>query len=72
MLNLATNAAAAMNARGAFTLRTTLRSPTFYTEASGGTVYADWVANMLAPGKRAQRHWVSEDCPTCLMQLPCP
>ena len=54
------------------TYHTTLRSPTFYTEASGGTVYADWVANMLAPGKRAQRQWVSEDCPTCMLQLPCP
>lgn len=51
---------------------TTLRSPSFYTEASGGTVYADWVANMLAPGKRAQRRWVSEDCPTCMMQVTCP
>lgn len=51
---------------------TTLRSPSFYTEASGGTVYADWVANMLEDGHHAERQWVSESCPTCLMQLPCP
>jgi hypothetical protein len=54
---------------------TTLRSPTFYTEASAGPAYSEWVTDMLANrggtnGSGGQ--WFNAACPTCLMTLQCP
>ncbi|MDP1901489.1 MAG: pectin acetylesterase-family hydrolase [Rubrivivax sp.] len=57
------------------TYHTTLRSPTFYTEASAGTVYSDWVAGMLANRGGTNDHggwWEDAACPTCIMPLACP
>lgn len=58
---------------------TLLRSPLFYSEASAGPVFADWLREMLAgppwgPGGKAanEARWANVACPTCLMAAPCP
>jgi hypothetical protein len=53
---------------------TTLRAPTFYTEASAGPVYSEWVGDMLANrgGTHGHGGWDDAACPTCLVPLACP
>jgi hypothetical protein len=53
---------------------TLLRSPTFYSESSAGTTFAQWLDDMLASrggtnGVGGQ--WFNAACPTCLIDLPC-
>ena len=54
---------------------TNLRSPLFYTEASAGTPYVDWVSAMLQSEGGTQGHggglWRNAACPNCLIPLPC-
>ena len=63
---------------------TILRSPQFYTEASGGVGFTDWMAAMPKQGEDeaggegqndGQPHhgaWRNAACPGCLFALPCP
>jgi hypothetical protein len=56
------------------TYHTILRSPLFYTEASDGVPFADWVANMLKNRGGTGGHgggWFDVACPECLTPLPC-
>jgi hypothetical protein len=57
------------------TYHTIMRSPAFYTEASGGIPYSRWVAAMLqnrgGTGGAGGGAWRDAACPTCLISLPC-
>jgi hypothetical protein len=56
------------------TYHTLLRSPTFYTEASPGPTFAQWLDDMLdnRGGTRGQGgRWFNASCPTCLIDWPC-
>jgi hypothetical protein len=57
------------------TYHTLLRSPQFYSEASAGPVFSDWLRNMLASrggtGGSGGR-WNSVACPGCLVDVNCP
>ncbi len=57
------------------TYHTLLRSPTFYTESSGGIVFADWLTGMLksqgGTGGSGGLPWSNRACPTCLTPVPC-
>src|SRR5205814_3643447 len=59
----------------AVSYHTNLRSPLFYTEASAGTPYVDWVSAMLQSEGGTQGHggglWRNAACPNCLIPLPC-
>jgi len=66
---------------------TILRSPAFYTEASAGVAFKDWLAAMLTPGRHLGQldagdddapsarsplgPWQNLACPGCLAPLPC-
>lgn len=57
------------------TYHTLLRSPLYYTEASAGATFADWLGDMLANrggtnGVGGQ--WFNAACPGCLVELSCP
>jgi len=58
------------------TYHTIMRSPLFYTEASAGIPYVDWVAAMLqnrgGTGGAGGGAWQDAACPTCLTALTCP
>lgn len=57
------------------TYHTIMRSPLYYTEASAGEPFADWLGNMLKNqgGTGGQGGaWDSVACPNCLQPLPCP
>ena len=58
------------------TYHTLLRSPVFYTEASGGIKFADWMTGMLksqgGTGGSGGLPWSNRACPTCLAPLSCP
>ena len=55
---------------------TILGRPEFYTEASAGVSFSEFVDDMIS--NRGGRHghgggdWRNSACPTCLIQLPCP
>lgn len=56
------------------TYHTLLRSPLFYTEASAGPPFAEWLDDMLA--NRGGTHgnggkWFNAACPGCLVELTC-
>ena len=58
------------------TYHTIMRSPLFYTEASAGIPYADWVGAMLqsmgGTGGAGGGQWRDAACETCLDPVPCP
>ena len=57
------------------TYHTIMRSPLFYTEASAGIPYADWVGAMLqsmgGTGGAGGGQWRDAACKTCLDPVPC-
>jgi Pectinacetylesterase len=54
---------------------TILRSPLFYSEASAGPVFADWLGDMLDSSPwtfwKPTPDWRNVACPTCLQPAPC-
>lgn len=57
------------------TYHTLMRSPLFYTEASTGTPFNEWLRQMLANRGGTGGHggrWTNEACPGCLATYPCP
>lgn len=58
------------------TYHTIMRSPLFYSEASAGIAFSEWMAGMLrsqgGTGGAGGVPWSNSACPTCLTPLPCP
>ncbi|WP_162910107.1 pectin acetylesterase-family hydrolase [Azohydromonas sediminis] len=57
------------------TYHTLMRSPLFYTEASTGTPFNEWLRQMLVNRGGTGGHggrWTNEACPGCLATYPCP
>ena len=55
---------------------TIVSSPSFYTEASGGVAFSEWLDDMLESRGGRKGHgggdWRNSACPNCLVNLPCP
>lgn len=56
---------------------TLLRSPLFYSEASAGPTFSEWIGEMLnkrggTGGQGNGTQWDDVACPTCLIAWPCP
>ncbi len=58
------------------TYHTIMRSPTFYTEASAGLPFAEWLGAMVrnqgGTGGHGGVPWANVACPGCLDPAPCP
>ncbi len=57
------------------TYHTIMRSPTFYSEASAGVPFSEWLAGMLrsegGTGGEGGLPWSDAACPDCLVPVPC-